>query len=182
MFSKKILLSVIPGKLLIEVQNIYVGDTETIVVTLPKGSTGDISIDINGRTYTEYISNDTATTVFNIDGLSANTYTVEAIYGSLHATSDPFTVNKIPASMYNMTAGGKDIKKGRDERVTVIINGESFTGNFIDGRVVIIISDLPAGNYRDVYAYYDGDEKYMPSSVRVTPFTVEESKPTNPIS
>ena len=113
MFSKKFLLSVIPGKLLIEVQDIYVGDTETIVVTPPKGSTGDISIDINGTTYTVPISNDTA--VFNIKGLSANTYTVEAIYGSLHATGVQFTVNKIPASMYNISTKSKDIRQGTDE-------------------------------------------------------------------
>ena len=184
MFSKRFLLSVIPGKLLIEVQDIYVGDTETIVVTPPRGSTGYISIDIDGITYTEPISNDTA--VFNIKGLSANTYTVEAIYGSLHATSDQFTVNKIPASMYNISTKSKDIRQGTDEvikvwcpedatgNVMVTLKGVAYTGAIINGTASIIIPDLSAGNYNDGYAYYEGDDKYMPNSAGVNPFTVSK--------
>ena len=62
----------------IDTQDIYVGDNETITITLPTDATGNVTITINGQNYTSPLTNGQAT--FTIENLTKGTYTVDVTY------------------------------------------------------------------------------------------------------
>ncbi len=175
----------------VEVHDINVGETETVIVTLPDGATGTVTIEINGKEYTTSdIVNGKAT--FNVNGLAFGNKTVAVKYSGDdkyqdNYTTGQFTVSKVSSTV---TATGKDINVGKDEvitatvpsdatgRVLVDINGVGYYGEIINGKAKIIIPELPSGKYT-AKVVYEGDDKYLPSNNQVK-FTV--SKVNAPIS
>ena len=175
----------------VEVHDINVGETETVIVTLPDGATGTVTIEINGKEYTTSdIVNGKAT--FNVNGLAFGNKTVAVKYSGDdkyqdNYTTGQFTVSKVSSTV---TATGKDINVGKDEvitatvpsdatgRVLVDIDGVGYYGEIINGKAKIIIPELPAGKYT-ASVTYEGDDKYLPSNNQVK-FTV--SKVNAPIS
>ena len=183
----------IPKKLTpisVSVEDINVGETEHIVVTLPDGASGTVIIEINAKQYNATIKDGKA--VFDIEGLAFGNKTVAVTYDGddnyvRNFTTAQFEVKKLPS---NVTATSKDIKYGKDGtikielpkdatgHVTVTINGVKYSGEVINGKAVIVIPDLPAGDY-DAVVTYDGDDKYSPS-ITTTSFRVVKDK--TPIS
>ena len=170
--------------------DIYVGETETVVVTLPGDATGTVTIEINGKEYTTSLVNGKAT--FNVDGLAFGNKTVAVKYSGDNKyrdnyTTGQFVVLKVPSTV---KASGKDIKVGKDEvitatvpgdatgRVLVDIDGVGYYGEIVNGKAKIIIPELPSGKY-SAKVIYEGDDKYLPSNTQVK-FTV--SKVNTPIS
>ena len=161
--------------------DIYVGETETVVVTVPNGATGTIIIEIDGKSYstTEIID---GKAIFEVDGLTAGDKTVIVKYSgddkySNNTTTSKFTVHKLPSAV---NATGNDIEVGDEEvievavpedatgTITVEINGKSYsTSEIVDGIAKIVIPDLPVGNYTAI-VYYGGNDKYLPSNSTVT--------------
>uniref|UniRef100_UPI00261147FE Ig-like domain repeat protein n=1 Tax=uncultured Methanobrevibacter sp. TaxID=253161 RepID=UPI00261147FE len=188
--SKTIESSVAIPKLVTEISvtghDIYVGDTEYIVVTVPEDATGIIFIEINARQYNATIKNGTAT--FEVDGLAVGNKTIAVTYWGddrydANFTTGQFEVKKITSKV---DASSKDIKVGKDEnikisvpddatgRVTVTIDGIDYSGEIRNGRVTIPVSNLPAGEYTAIVTYH-GDDKYLPSET-TTRFVVTKSK------
>ena len=170
--------------------DIYVGDTEHIVVTVPEGATGIISIEINAMQYNATIENGKA--VFDVTGLTFGNKTVAVTYwGDVNYvenfTTGQFEVKKCPSTV---DATSKNIKAGKDEpikvvvpddatgRVTVTIEGVDYSGKIVKGRVTVVVPNLPAGKYK-AQVTYEGDDKYMPST---TTTTFEVIKTATPIS
>ena len=174
----------------VDVDNCYVGDTAVVTVTLPENATGEVTIEINGKSYTAEVKDGKA--VFNVTGLKAGDKTVAVSYGGDNnyvgnATTGQFTVSKRPSTV---SATGKDITAGKDEvitvtvpkdatgRVLVDINGVGYYGTIVNGKAKVLVPELPAGRYT-AKVTYEGDDKYLPSTT-TTKFTVTKSK--TPIS
>ena len=170
--------------------DIYVGDTEYIVVTLPEGATGNVTIEINAVPYTAELKDGVAS--FKINGLTFGNKTVAVIYGGDENYAANFTTIQFEVEKRSSTvsAQSKDVKEGKDEIITVYvpkdatghvivtINGVDYSGEIINGKVKLVIPKLPAGMY-DAIVTYEGDDKYLPSST-VTSFKVV--KGATPIS
>ena len=166
--------------------DIYVEDTEHIVVTVPNGATGIVTIEINSISYDAVIKNGKA--VFDITGLTAGKKTVAVIYWGDDNYDQNFTTGQFEVKKHTSTAkaSSKNIKFGKDEtitinfpqdatgRVTVKINGMEYSGEIINGKVKIVIPNLPPGNYKAIVTYA-GDEKYLPTST-TTSFNVAKAQ------
>ena len=174
----------------VKVSNIKVGETEVVTVTLPKGATGTVTIEINGKEYLTNVKDGIAT--FNVTGLAFGDKTVAVKYAGDdyymdNYTTGQFTVSKVPSTV---KATGKDINVGKDEiitatvpkdatgRVLVDIDGVGYYGTVENGKAKIIIPELASGKYTAKITY-EGDGKYLPSTTTVS-FKV--SKVNAPIS
>ena len=166
--------------------DIYVGDTEHVVVTVPEGATGVVSIEINAVQYNATIENGKAT--FNVTGLAVGNKTVAVTYWGDDRYDANFTTGQFEVKKLSSTvdASSKDIKVGKDEnikisvpedatgRVTVTIDGVDYSGEIRNGKVTIPVSNLPAGEYEAIVTY-EGDDKYLPSTT-TTKFEVTKFK------
>ena len=162
----------IDSSVVVNVNNIKVGEDAVISVKLASDATGEVVITVNGEDYTAAIENGKA--VKTISGLKADDYTVTVKYAGDNnyneATgSAEFSVSKI--SDYNMDISVPEIKEGVNSTisvdlpkdatgtVTVEIDGKKYTANVIDGTANVIVSGLSAGDY-NITTVYSGDAKY----------------------
>ncbi|WP_292746586.1 Ig-like domain-containing protein [Methanobrevibacter sp.] len=168
----------------ITVENIKVGDKETIVVNVPEGVTGSITIEIDGETYTAPIEDGKAT--FSVENLDQGKKSVFVKYDgdenyNANTTTAQFEVDKRPTEV---TATVEDIYVGETLKVTVKlpenatgqvlidIDGVGYYVNITNGTGVAEIPHLTNGVY-DVNVTYTGDDQYMPSHTSAT-FKVEK--------
>ena len=162
----------IDSSVVVNVNNIKVGEELTITVNVPSDATGDVTVSVDGKEYKVAIENGKA--VKTISGLKADDYTVTVKYAGDNnyneATADAeFSVSKI--SDYNMDISVPEIKEGVNSTigvdlpkdatgtVTVEIDGKKYTANVIDGTANVIVSGLSAGDY-NITITYSGDAKY----------------------
>ena len=162
----------VDSSVVVNVNNIKVGEELTITVNVPSDATGDVTVSVDGKEYNVAIENGKA--VKTISGLKADDYTVTVKYAGDNnyneATADAeFSVSKI--SDYNMDISVPEIKEGVNSTisvdlpkdatgtVTVEIDGKKYTANVIDGTANVIVSGLSAGDY-NIITVYSGDAKY----------------------
>ena len=171
----------------VETEDIGYGDDETITVHLPEDATGTVNITIDGVVYPDVpIENGTAT--ITVPGINAGEHNVTVDYpgdGNYSPSSESatFTVDKANSAM---DIDAQDITYGDEEPITVTVepvdggitptgtvnititdkdgNKQTFTDvPLVDGKAVIEVPDLAAGNYT-VDAKYSGDENYDANS------------------
>ena len=162
----------------VSVEDIYVGETAVVVVSVPENAEGIVTIEINGRKFSTEVVNGKA--IFNVTGLAAGNKTVAVKYEDgddyeWNSTTGQFEVLKVPS---DITASAVNIHTGSDEivtatvpsdatgRVLVTIGEVGYYGTVVNGKAKIIIPNLPAGKY-DANVYYEGDDKYLPSNTAV---------------
>ena len=158
----------------IDSQDINVGDMETITVTVPKDATGNVTITVAGKTYTAPVKDGKA--VFNVPGLKAGNYAVDARYNgddkydSLDVNGT-FTVSKVKPDMGISAATikvGDDgtvtvtVPKDATGKITIEVAGKKYTALIKDGKAVFNVPGLNVGIHH-IKAYYEGDEKYESS-------------------
>ena len=157
----------------VTVSDIKVGETAQIIVEVPSGATGSITIEINGVSYTEKIDAGKAT--FNVDNLEFGTKTVavdyagDASYAANHTTAN-FTVSKNPASIAISVEGANvgetatvtltDIPSDATGYVIVTVNGVQYGINLTNGEKSVKVPVLAKGQ-NNVTATYLGDHKYL---------------------
>ena len=162
----------IDSSVVVNVNNIKVGEDAVISVKLLSDATGEVVITVNGEDYTAAIENGVASVT--VSDLKAGDYTVTVKYSGDNnyneANADAeFSVSKI--SDYNMDISVPEIKEGVNSTigvdlpkdatgtVTVEIDGKKYTANVIDGTANVIVSGLSAGDY-NITTVYSGDAKY----------------------
>ena len=162
----------VDSSVVVNVNDIKVGEELTITVNVPSDATGDVTVSVDGKEYKVAIENGKA--VKTISGLKADDYTVTVKYSGDNnyneANADAeFSVSKI--SDYNMDISVPEIKEGVNSTigvdlpkdatgtVTVEIDGKKYTANVIDGTANVIVSGLSAGDY-NITTVYSGDAKY----------------------
>ena len=189
----------------VEGTDINYGNDETITVNVTgKNITGNVTIIIDGKEYDPIDltqTEDGATAVLNVSGLSAGKHTVEAVYNGdenhySNQSEDQFEVSKVEPSM---EVTPTDIDYGDDEDISISLTGVDGgaipTGsvtvvvtdkngavvyydvvNLEDGKVTVTAEGLPAGDY-DVNVTYGGDKNY--TSIKGTnQFSVGKIAPT----
>ena len=155
----------------VAVSDIKVGEDAVITVKLLSDATGSVTVNVNGKDYTEPVVNGIANV--KVSGLKADTYDVavkysgDNNYNAVVATSS-FTVSKVDPTM-DVTVD--DIVFGEDltvnavlpadatGEVVITVDGTSYTANITDGKATQVVKDLTAG-YHTVGVKYGGDDKY----------------------
>ena len=152
--------------IVIAAQDIYVGENLTVIVIVPNDAIGNVTIDIDGRNFTTEVSKGIAK--FVVPDLSAGDYIINATYegDDKYGANDTSTVVKVSKvsdySAYvtndvrNITVHLPDDANGN---VTLIIDGDTFTGEVVNGTVTIYDPKLTPGLH-NITVNYDGDEKY----------------------
>ena len=155
----------------VAVSDIKVGEDAVITVKLLSDATGNVTVTVNGKDYTEPVVNGMANV--KVSGLKADTYDVivkysgDNNYNAVVATSS-FTVSKVDPTM-DVTVDG--IVFGEDltveavlpvdatGKVVIVVDGTPYTANITDGKATQVVKDLTAG-YHTVGVKYGGDDKY----------------------
>ncbi|WP_400223097.1 Ig-like domain repeat protein [Methanobrevibacter smithii] len=155
----------------VAVSDIKVGEDAVITVKLLSDATGSVTVNVNGKDYTEPVVNGIANV--KVSGLKADTYDVavkysgDNNYNAVVATSS-FTVSKVDSTM-DVTVD--DIVFGEDltvnavlpadatGEVVIVVDGTPYTANITDGKATQVVKDLTAG-YHTVGVKYGGDDKY----------------------
>ena len=161
---------------------IAVGEDANVMVTGFKDATGDVSLIVNGRTYTSPIRNGEASVI--VSGLK-ETITAQVSYPgddnyNNASASVVIVVNPLPdpgkknltikAGALPITVGENVIVKvtgleGVTGDVSVIVDGKIFTAPIKDGEATVTVSGIT----ENVTAYVDyvGDDNYNPASTAV---------------
>ena len=167
---------------------ITVGENATVIVTGLKNSTGNVSVNANGKTYTAPIENGEATV--NVPNLTENTTVIVNYAGDNKYNAATTTVNITvnPKGKENATISidaPSEAPEGDNVTVTVTLP-EDATGNItignetiplINGTASAVLTNLPAGN-TTVPITYSGDEKYNAIETEIN-ITVIEDKSIN---
>ena len=161
----------------VAVNDIKVGEDAVITVKLFGDATGSVTVNVNGKDYTEPVVNGVVNV--KVSGLKADTYDVivkysgDNNYNDAVATSS-FTVSKVDPTM-DVTVD--DIVFGEDltvnavlpadatGEVVITVDGVDYPVAIVDGKATGTIGGLAAGDYT-VSVKYAGDDKY--SGVEVT--------------
>ena len=183
--------------IIVNTNNIALGDSEEIIVQVNKDATGVINITVGGNSYSETINNGIAT--FKIDNLATGSYDVLASYDgdenylpstntssfNVEKQSSPISIAaKETKASSTLIVNTKDITLGDSEEIIVQINedatgvinitvdGKTYSEPINNGISTFKIDNLATGSY-DVLASYDGDENYLPST-NTSSFNVEK--------
>ena len=155
----------------VAVSDIKVGEDAVITVKLLSDATGNVTVNVNGKDYTEPVVNGMANV--KVSGLKADTYDVavkysgDNNYNAVVATSS-FTVSKVDPTMDVTVDGivfGEDLTveavlpADATGKVVIVVDGTSYTANITDGKATQVVKDLTAG-YHTVGVKYGGDDKY----------------------
>ena len=153
---------------------ITVLDTNTVIVTLPKGIAGEVNIYINDELYEEdvIINSTTGKATLVLDRLPSGNYTIRASFSSaiyeLKENTTNFTVIKLNTTIsVNVTNITKDltevinvtVNKNATGYVEIFINNVTFRVKVENGTAVLTRSNLVDKNYPIVVTYL-GDDYY----------------------
>ena len=185
--STKFTISKLASSVLVNVKDIVVGEDAVVNVVLPDDATGSVTITVNGKDYVVDVKYGVANIA--ISDLAKGNYNVSVKYsgdGKYLPSENATHFDVVKASEYNVTIiiDVGDIVVGEDAVigvsvpdivsgvVNVTVNGRSYNVAIVDGKGVLIISNLAAGDY-DVNVNYAGDNKYVASS-NSTKFTISK--------
>ena len=176
--STKFTISKLASSVAVDVGDIVVGEDAVVNVVLPDDATGSVTITVNGKDYVVDVKYGVANIA--ISDLAKGNYNVSVKYsgdGKYLPSENATHFDVVKASEYNVTIiiDVGDIVVGEDAVigvsvhgisfgvVNVTVNGRSYNVAIVDGKGVLTISNLAAGNY-NVNVNYTGDNKYLPSS------------------
>ncbi len=154
-------------------ENVKVGDTVTIQVTLPEGATGTVTVYVGDKPFTETASTNTE---INITGLIAGNNPIKIVYSgdnkyanksveeNIFADKVTVPVNKTTLVVDTPTGSTTptvsiNLPKTAKGNLTVSVNGKNYTQELVNGSAKIALTDLPIGNHIALITY-SGDEMY----------------------
>lgn len=160
--------------MLVNVDDINVGDSANVEVEFLEDVSGDLTVKDETKAITG------SKTTFKLSNLNAGEQVFDVIYsGDEHyeglTQEVKFNVNKYNSTTkisYGEIAVGEDVvlnialSDGATGNVTLIINDESKTLTVTDSKADYTIKSISRGNY-DITAVYNGDWKYSSSSDNV---------------
>jgi hypothetical protein len=188
--------------LLVEFDDITVGETAVFNITYDANDTGDLTLIVNGKLYEINATNGTAQ--INISGLDAGEYTVIAYL----TEADPYGADQFEAVLTvskfetNMTIDVANVTVGENAKVTIDLGNAKATGKVIaiidgeeklltvsKGKATTTIKQIEAGDH-NIVAIYNGDDNCAaayavnafeilkndaPISINITPAKVGET-------
>ena len=147
--------------LVVEVDDINVGDNASIKITKPDDITGDIIIKVNNTIYEGLV----------VSGLSEGVYFVEvSYYGDLkysnNTVNTTFKVSKVDNIIPNIVNNGSNVSVNLPSdaggSVVVKINNDTYTVEVVNGTAVLPVNVSDDDN---ISITYSGDDKYESVSV-----------------
>ena len=145
-------------------------------IALPQDATGNLTVIVNNKTYTEKLINGSAK--ITVDDLTPGdytatvTYTGDDKYDEIKTTAD-LTVPKVDIPIDNNTLVTEtpngttvpefsiNLPADATGNLTVNINGKEYTQELVNGSATVSVPDLMPGNYNATITY-SGDSKYDP--------------------
>ena len=174
-----------PSTVVVTADDIYVGEDAIINIEVgPKGVTGSVVVNVEGKNYTLPINDGKAS--LTVSGLKAGLKHVTVWYNGtiLYRPSQnttTFNVLKLKppvdvnAPTIHVGEDGKitvKVPKDATGKITIEIDGKKYTANIKNGKAVFIVPGLKAGIHK-IKAYYYGDDKYLSAnatgSIKVIP-------------
>ena len=172
--TKTSTVTVIPSEISIDIKDILAGETETIQIRLKCNATGNITLIIDNTTYTETLTDGTASV--DIPDLSLGEHTLTVIYSGdenyINQTVKTSFSIKNSLSWIRITANdtvyGENLTitatviTGATGTVTFTVNNQTQTVNLTGSHATAIFTNIPAGN-TIITAHYNGDGIYQGS-------------------
>lgn len=157
----------------VEAKDISYGEDLIINVSnLPIDASGTITVEINGKLYSNAISKGNATII--IPALPVGAYSAEIKYSNddkYVVDSKTLSVNvfkaEIPPSedvfpqSDDLTSYSINLPSDATGTLTVIVDGEKFTADVVNGKANINIPELSGGSH-NISVRYSGDGRYSP--------------------
>ena len=145
--------------------------TENIVsrisVSLPNDATGNLTLSVGTKKYTETIAAGNA--VIIVDDLPEGNYSATLAYSgdnNYEGVSKTVSINpaKIKVNLddtltVNSTNVSIDLAEDASGNITVVVSGKSYTKELINGKASVEVSSLYPGSY-NATVIYSGDGKY----------------------
>ncbi len=158
-------------------KNITVGDVAEINVTLPAGAQGDLTLFIDGRTFSQPIAADGKVT-FHVPDLDADNHTfIIGFDGDDKYNGDVYTgvIEVVKNGDYKWDFDVADIKVGQDEIINITLPDDATGGLIItvgnvsyhkaaNGNTTYVVSGLDNGTYT-VTIQYQGNLKYSNKTI-----------------
>ena len=163
----------------IRTNEISEGQNLSVSVALPDDATGDVSIIIDGKNYTEKVINGTAT--FTISNLTVGKYDISAVYDG----DDKYLENSAKSSVivakvsdYTIDANATTVRQGENTTVTVTVPDDAtgkvsvkiinntYESDIENGQAILNVTDLDEGLYEAEITYY-GNGKYIQKSTKL---------------
>ena len=155
----------------VHVGNLTYSKNNTIAVNVPEGLSGNITIIIGNRHYTQVIDN--RIIIFHIDNFNAGNYLVTAIYEgnnnyynktvlyniTIEKMTVDFTADVREVSYKEQNALRVNVPEGVTGNVTVIIGNYTYDTVILDGVIEYYITNINAGNH-EVRIIYRGNDNY----------------------
>ncbi|WP_407376460.1 Ig-like domain repeat protein [Methanobrevibacter sp.] len=171
----------------VDIGDVSVGETARIEVKYPEDATGNVTITVDGKTYTKPLENGSA--VFEVPNLKAGQHKVDVSYSGddkylPNEVNKTFEVSKLnPRINVNIPDVAPDNKakitvtlpEDAAGTVSVKINGKTYTASVKNGKATVTIPNIKAGHY-DVDVSYSGDDKYNGTGAKKS-FDVSKSRP-----
>lgn len=171
------------ANLVVSVDDITVGETAIITISIHEKVANDVEVIVNGKSYDVEINGGKGT--LEIPDLAAGDYTVKAVYaGDRNILADEnttsFTVNKIESEM-TITIGDITIGEplditvaipGATGEVTVVVDGDKQVLSLVDGSATYTVPAIAIGDH-SVTAVYLGDNTHD-LAINTTKFTVDK--------
>lgn len=159
------------GDVSVILSDINEGDDEIINIKYPEDATGDVTIMINGKSYTKSLRNGEVS--FTIPKLKAGKYKFDIYYSGddkyLPAEAEgSFKVSKVSKEKIKLTDDNIDfdgkkftvtLPSDATGTVTIEIDGKVYTKAVKNGKAVFELSGLKYGDY-SIFVSYSGDDKY----------------------
>ena len=163
----------------VNVDDTLFGDDVIISVTLGKNTSGVVSFNINGSEYLCNVSDGFASVV--LSGLNLGIYGLDVYYsGDIRHYSNEshssFSIYKLD-SVFDVSVS--DVLAGEDEIITVVldknatgqviftVDDKSYAKNVVDGKAVLVLSNLLVKTY-NLSVSYSGDNHYYPNQMNTT--------------
>lgn len=154
-------------------EDVKVGDTVTIQVTLPEDATGTVTVNVGNKTFTETAS---VNTEINITGLIAGNNPIKIVYSGDNkyankSVDENIYAEKVSVPVTNETlvigaptesaapSVSVNLPENAKGNLTVTVNGKNYTQELVNGSATVTLDDLPIGNHNAVVTY-SGDEMY----------------------
>ena len=180
---------VMPSTVVVTADDIYVSEDAIIKINVgPKGVTGNVIVEVEGKNYTVAIKNGKATLI--VPGLNAGEKNVSVWYkgNRYYLPSENETTFNVLKLKPPVDIEAPEITVGEDGvitvkvpsdatgTITIEVEGRNYTAEIKDGKAVFVVSNLTEGIH-DIKAYYSGDDKYLPAnatgSIKVNPLENE---------
>ena len=180
--TKEVIIpKIIDYTLVIDAVNMSIGNTGTIIVTVPRNATGNITITVNTKSSSVKIVDGVAR--LDIENVRVDSYTVYAYYEGddyygEHTNSSAFRVDPVETNLtiiaYDLIYGDDIVIKVNVTGLTDIVSlptgdivlkvgGMTYVNEIIDGVATFNVDTLPVNEY-NISAYYRGDLNYLGNS------------------